>query len=104
MDLTKEQAQREEFCKILFELAKNQEMLQDKSTRYAMYKRLEALYYSPNKEDRYRHFYSDIFTVLTQIQQAPNQNQGDINILGQNLSLIRAGYNPQNRDEHSKII
>ena len=29
MDLTKEQAQREEFCKILFELAKNQEMLQD---------------------------------------------------------------------------
>lgn len=39
---------------------------------------------------RYRHFYSDIFTVLTQIQQAPNQDQGDINILGQNLSLIRA--------------
>lgn len=36
MDLTKEQAQREEFCKILFELAKNQEMLQDKSTRHAM--------------------------------------------------------------------
>ncbi len=104
MDLTKEQAQREEFCKILFELAKNQEMLQDKSTRHAMYKRLEALYYSPNKEDRYRHFYSDIFTVLTQIQQAPNQNQGDINILGQNLSLIRAGYNPQNRDEHGNII
>ena len=104
MDLTKEQAQREEFCKILFELAKNQEMLQDKSTRHAMYKRLEALYYSPNKEDRYRHFYSDIFTVLTQIQQAPNQNQGDINILGQNLSLIRSGYNPQNRDEHGNII
>ena len=103
MDLTKEQAQREEFCKILFELAKNQEMLQDKSTRHAMYKRLEALYYSPNKEDRYRHFYSDIFTVLTQIQQAPNQNQGDINILGQNLSLIRAGYNPQNRDEHGNL-
>ena len=102
IDLTKEQSQRKEFCDILFELAKNQEILQDKATRHEMYKRLEALYYSPNKEDRYRHFYSDIFTVLTQIQQA--SNQGDINILGQNLSLIRAGYNPQNRDEQGNII
>ena len=102
MDLTKEQSQRKEFCDILFELAKNQEILQDKGTRHEMYKRLEALYYSPNKEDRYGHFYSDIFTVLTQIQQA--SNQGDINILGQNLSLIRAGYNPQNRDEQGNII
>ena len=102
MDLTKEQSQRKEFYDILFELAKNQEILQDKGTRHEMYKRLEALYYSPNKEDRYRHFYSDIFTVLTQIQQA--SNQGDINILGQNLSLIRAGYNPQNRDEQGNII
>lgn len=104
MDLTKEQSQRKEFCNILFELAKNQEMLQDKGTRREMYKRLEALYYSPNKEERYRHFYSDIFTVLTQIQQSANQNQGDINILGQNLALIRAGYNPQNRDEQGNLI
>ncbi|MFR8987199.1 hypothetical protein G4378_12800 [Dorea longicatena] len=42
--------------------------------------------------------------MLTQIQQAPNQDQGDINILGQNLSLIRAGYNPQNRDDQGNII
>lgn len=102
MDLIKEQEQRQEFCDILFELAKNQKMLQDKSTRYEMYKRLEALYYSPDKEKRYRHFYSDIFAVLTQIQQAPDL--GDINILGQNLSLIRQGYNPKNQDEQGKII
>lgn len=102
MDLTKEQIQRKEFCDILFELAKNQELLQDKSTRHTMYKRLEALYYSANKDERYRHFYSDIFTVLTQIQQ--DSNQGDINILGQNLSVIRAGYNPQNRDENGNLI
>lgn len=102
MDLSKEQAQRKEFCDILFELAKNQELLQDKSTRHTMYKRLEALYYSPNKDERYRHFYSDIFTVLTQIQH--DSSQGDINILGQNLSVIRAGYNPQNRDSEGAII
>lgn len=102
MDLSKEQVQRKEFCDILFELAKNQELLQDKSTRHTMYKRLEALYYSPNKDERYRHFYSDIFTVLTQIQH--DSSQGDINILGQNLSVIRAGYNPQNRDSEGTII
>ena len=102
MDLSKEQTQRKEFCDILFELAKNQELLQDKSTRHTMYKRLEALYYSPNKDERFRHFYSDIFTVLTQIQQ--DSSQGDINILGQNLSVIRAGYNPQNHDSEGTII
>lgn len=102
MNLSKEQVQRKEFCDILFELAKNQEMLQDKSTRHTMYKRLEALYYSPNKDERFRHFYSDIFTVLTQIQQ--DSSLGDINILGQNLSVIRAGYNPQNRDGEGNII
>lgn len=52
MDLTKEQSQRKEFCDILFELAKNQEMLKDKATRHEMYKRLEGLYYSPIKEKR----------------------------------------------------
>lgn len=52
MDLTKEQSQRKEFCDILFELAKNQEMLKDKATRHEMYKRLEGLYYSPIKEKK----------------------------------------------------
>lgn len=102
MDISKEQVQRKEFCDILFELAKKQELLKDKSTRHTMYKRLEALYYSPNKDRRFRHFYSDIFTVLTQIRQDPSQ--GDINILGQNLSVIRTGYNPQNRDVEGNII
>ena len=102
MDITKEQVQRKEFCDILFELAKNQELLQDKNTRHVMYKRLEALYYSPNKKDRYRHFYSDIFTVLVQIQH--DSKQGDINILGQNLFMIRVGYKPQNHDSQGELI
>ena len=102
MDLKTEQENRKEFCDILFGLAKDQEMLQDEAKRQDVYERLEKLYYSPNREDRYRHFYSDIFTVLTQIQQDPKQ--GDINILGQNLSLIRMEYRPQNRDEQGNII
>lgn len=102
MDFIKEQRQRKEFRDILFELAVKQEMLQDAYTRSAMYKRLEALYYAPKKEEGFRHFYSDIFTVLTQIQQ--DSGRGDINILGQNLSMIRAGYNPQNQDSEGNVI
>lgn len=102
MDLLKEQRQRKEFRDILFELAAKQEMLQDAYTRSAMYKRLEALYYAPKKEEGFRHFYSDIFTVLTRIQQ--DSGRGDINILGQNLSMIRAGYNPQNQDPEGNVI
>lgn len=102
MDLSKETEKRGEFCNILYELAANQELLRDKSTRYTMYKRLEALYYSPNKEERYRHFYSDIFTVLANIQQ--ESSLGDINVLGQNLRVIRSGYNPKNIDEEGNLI
>ena len=95
MDLTKESHQRKEFCDILFELARSQELLQDAYYRSNMYKRLEALYDAESPEKRFRHFYTDIFSVLTQIQQ--NAELGDINILGQNLDVIRNGYKSQNK-------
>lgn len=102
MDLTKEFQQRKEFCDILFELAKSQESLQDAYYRSNMYKRLESLYDAESKDKRFRHFYTDIFSVLTQIQQ--NSDLGDINILGQNLDMIRNGYKPQNKAVDGKRI
>lgn len=81
----KEEQQRKEFRDILFELAKSQEKFQDASYRVDMYKRLELLYDAPTPDKTFRHFYSDIFSVLTQIQNNPEL--GDINILGQNLEL-----------------
>lgn len=95
MNLAKERQQRKEFCDILFELAKSQELLQDATYRFNMYKRLESLYDAEPNTKRFRHFYTDIFSVLTQVQQ--NTELGDINILGQNLDIIRNGYNPQNK-------
>ena len=100
MDLTKELQQRKEFCDILFELAKSQELIQDAYYRYNMYKRLESLYDAESSEKRFRHFYTDIFSVLTQIQQ--NSELGDINILGQNLDVLRNGYKPQNKASDGK--
>lgn len=95
MNLSGESKQREEFRSILFELAKSQEFLQDAYDRSIMYKRLESLYDAEPNEKRFRHFYTDIFSVLTQIQQ--NSELGDINILGQNLDVIRNGYQPKNK-------
>ena len=95
MNLTQERQQRKEFCDILFELSKSQELLQDATYRFNMYKRLETLYDAEPDAKRFRHFYTDIFSVLTQVQQNPQL--GDINILGQNLDIIRNGYNPQNK-------
>ncbi len=97
MDLSKESQQRKEFCDILFELAKSQELLQDAYYRSNIYKRLESLYDAPSPEKRFRHFYTDIFSVLTQVQQ--NSDLGDINILGQNLDVIRNGYKAQNKSD-----
>lgn len=86
MNLTQERQQRKEFCDILFELSKSQELLQDATYRFNMYKRLETLYDAEPDAKRFRHFYTDIFSVLTQVQQNPQL--GDINILGQNLILL----------------
>lgn len=102
MDLTKESKQRKEFRDILFELAKSQELLQDAYYRSNMYKRLESLYDAESSEKRFRHFYTDIFSVLTQIQQ--NSELGDINILGQNLDVIRNGYKQLSKSKLNWII
>ena len=102
MDLNRENQQRNEFRKILLELSKSQKCLQEPGQRVNIYKRLEALYYAEPNVKRFRHFYSDIFSVLTQVHEGPEL--GDINILGQNLDVIRNGYKPQNKSVDGNTI
>lgn len=102
MDLTKEEIQREEFKKILYDLAKNAEMLQDVNVQLAMHRRLEALYYSSKETDRFRHFYSDIFSVLTKVQQDPKL--GNIVFLVENLQILRKEYRAKRKDHYGKIV
>lgn len=96
MDLANEERQRNEFRNILYELSESQEILKEKSDRSRIYKRLEKLYYSPTREESFRHFYSDIFSVLTTVKQG--DRPGSIDVLGQNLSEIRKGYQAINSD------
>ena len=102
MDITREEQQRDEFRGILLELAESQLSLKEKGDRSRVYQRLEKLYYSPDSQEGFRHFYSDIFAVLTQIQSGTKQ--GSIDILGQNLLEIRKGYQVLNTDENGKPV
>ena len=56
MDLSEENRRRAKFRNILLELARSQDVLRGKDDRIQFYKRLEALYCSPNKKEKYRHF------------------------------------------------
>ena len=102
MDLSEENRRRAEFRNILLELARSQDVLREKDDRIQFYKRLEALYCSPNKKEKYRHFYSDIFPLLTQIYRG--DSAGNIDILSENLRILREGYRATNQDENGNTI
>lgn len=102
MDIKKEELQREEFRSILFSLAVLDYSIADDDARSKIYYRLEQLYYAPDKAQSYRHFYSDIFIVLTQIQQG--DKDGSIAVLGENLRVIRMEYQAINKDDAGNLI
>ena len=101
MKIQEEQEKRELFKKLLIELSKSQEYLMEKKDRAEVYRKLEKIYYSCDK-DNFRHFYSDIFSILTLIDS--DSSIGSLDILAQNIQAIRDGYMPVNEDEKHKNI
>lgn len=102
MNFEKEVELRTEFRKVLFDLAKGQEFLKQPKDRFVFFKRLEKLYYQEDGKDEFRHFYSDIFSVIIQIYKDPNL--GSIEELGQNLDILRNGYKVCNKDKNGDEI
>ena len=102
MDLINEEKYRNKFRNILFDLSESQEILRDKSDRSRIYKPLEMLYQPSSDGESFRHFYSDIFSVLTTVKQG--DKPGSVDVLGQNLSEIRKGYQAINTDSTGKLI
>ena len=101
MRISDEQERRTSFSKILMELAKSQELLKDNKAKSRIYKELENIYYKCNK-DNFRHFYSDIFAILTIIDG--DSELGSLDVLAQNIAAIKAGYSPLNKDKNDNII
>ena len=105
MNTKHEEERRVEFRNILYELASSSEILKEPPKRAEFYKRLEAVYHTPVKDvGKFRHYYSDVFSVLTQIQ-SDDSTDSTIQVLGENLGVIRNGYQPNyNTDSNGKPI
>lgn len=84
-----EQKKREELNQLIYDLAKNQEVLKETKDRVLYFKRLENIYHKKD-DDNFRHYYSDIFACLTQIDADPEK--GSIEVLAENMQIIKDGY------------
>lgn len=102
MDINTDAEKGRELQEILFDLAKSQEVMEDRRARAGVYQRLEALYYLPEGGENYRHLYSDIFSALIAIQK--DSAKGSVDILVQNLSLIWRGYHARNTYPNGQLI
>lgn len=100
MDFDNEVNKRELFRNILFELSLD--ILSSKE-QDSIIRRLEALYYVSSDKPRFRHFYSDIFSVLTSIQKEEPLKHS-IDILGLNLGQIHKCYTPRHHDSANNLI
>lgn len=103
MDLGTEAEKKDLFKDILFDLAKSENIVSKKADQESMYKRLESLYDAPENEKPFRHFYSDIFFVLTELEADPSK--GNINYLGENIKFLREKYHGKsNKAEDGHLI
>lgn len=94
MDRQKEQQKREKFKGLLRELAQDdgQRLVATDERRRTYYRKFEQLYGRPDTEDEFRHFYSDIFLVLTDPQEEPTAGSRDV--LAENLRALWENYQP----------
>lgn len=97
-----EQQKRQALINLLYELAANLDALKDKRDRIEYFKKFEEIYHKVD-DDNFRHFYSDIYSCLTVIDG--DSSKGNINILAQNMEVIKDGYKADiNTDASGKSI
>lgn len=103
MDKYFDNERREKLKEVLCELAKADSFLRDAGRRRDFYLQFEQIYYI-GKQERFRHYYSDIFGLLVEINSDDSLNNGDINVLGENLSFLVRGYKAINLDSDGNLI
>ena len=96
--MNQDDKKREEFRNILLELAKGENLLKSESGCTDIYTRLEELYCPIEQTEHFRHFYSDIFEVLSLVKQ--DAKLGTIEILGQNMGILYEQYEPTANDRN----
>ena len=81
---------RSQFRELLLDLSKSRE-LQEHFTQIS--ERLETFYFSDDQKIKYHHYYADIFSTLTEIQNEDSKER-TLEFLGSNLQYIRDNYKP----------
>lgn len=102
MNLFEESVKRQQFRNILISMAKYQFKPTDKKQKADLYKQLENLYHPNNTAEQYRHFYTDIFSVFSQLESG--ELDGTAEIVCLNIETIRKGYRVLNVDESGNPI
>ena len=97
-------AKRTRLNNLLSKLALSDDLLSDKSGRIEVYLELEAIYYSPNKNNEFRHYYSDIFAKVFDIKSDETLSSGSLEILMANLWFLNEHYQSKNTDENGNAI
>lgn len=93
---------RNSFKMLLFKLALSQMTLSSNKDKSEIYLELECIYAKDDEFEDFRHFYSDIFAVLSLIDKDPSL--GNMEILSQNMDIVRQGYRPMNNDADGKSV
>lgn len=91
---------RQEFQVILKELSASQTLLESPEERKRYYQRFNKLYYMGDGKPRFRHYYSDIFSVLSVLDDDPKT---DIDTLGQNIAYLAQHYDSKVSDAQNSI-
>lgn len=100
MNIEKYDEKRENFRTLLLKLASSQTELHSIKEKEKIYLELEDIYIGNNES--FRHFYSDIFSVISAIDR--QVTFGNVEVLSQNMDIIRKGYHPMNKDNTGKTI
>nr|WP_314806812.1 hypothetical protein [uncultured Selenomonas sp.] len=88
---------------VLVLLASSLDVLQEAHKRNEVYRKLETIYYNPNKNvTGYRHFYSDIFIILMKIKNGEYKGT-DIDTLAVNIKFIYENYADYKKETGSKV-
>lgn len=96
MRTEKNDEKRNSFKMLLFKLAVSQMTLSTNKDKSEVYLELERIYAKEDEIEDFRHFYSDIFAVLSLIDKDPSL--GNMEILSQNMDIVRKGYQAVNTD------
>lgn len=94
-----ETEKRDQLKDLILEFAVSQDSLKEENKQIEYFNKLEDIYgceENQQNQSKFRHYYSDIFSWLTQIDNG--DVPGDINILAQNITLLKEKYIPQNID------